>query len=512
MTVPRLENTVFKVRTLVEEYRKGRIVVPEFQRDYVWKKSRAPLLIDSLHRGYPVSVLLLWSGTEDPRARRAQPRPAGRHGLSWLIDGQQRVITLSRVLNGDEGIVVVYNPDEDSFKLENAATQRDPKWIPIVNILDEDLFRQLRKSLPDGASGERHEARFEAVRRILDYEIPAVHMIDHSFENAVDAFTRINTLGVKLKREDIESAKVAARHSGFIVEEVIPFLEKVRRDGFTRMNIMHLFRVCAFIAIPDGRTRTPLHELSRRDVSAAWNKTMRATIDAIDLVRNEFGLVNMDLLWSGGLMVPVIAMCHLMPTHSRNGRAIAGWLAMAALLHRYSGASETAIDQDLKACRAPDPIGALLTNLRRDKGPSRATPDDFAGSLNDKGALFGAYVACRQLGLKDLLNGSPLNLSKGIERHHILPRAQFKSKEASGADCVANIAFVSAGANRQIAAASPDVYLSEVPKGVLTSQCIPLNQELWRINQAANFFDKRCELLAASFNSYLREVLPNRKI
>ena len=65
---------------------------------------------------------------------------------------------------------------------------------------------------------------------------------------------------------------------------------------------------------------------------------MRATNDAIDLVRNEFGLVNMDLLWSGALMVPVIAMCSMSPAHSRDGRAIAGWLAMAALLHRYSRA------------------------------------------------------------------------------------------------------------------------------------------------------------------------------
>ena len=89
-----------------------------------------------------------------------------------------------------------------------------------------------------------------------------------AFDDAVDAFTRINTLGVRLKVEDIESAKVAARHSGFIADEVVPFLENLRHHGFTRLNVMHLFRACAFVAQPDGRSRTPLHELERKRSSA----------------------------------------------------------------------------------------------------------------------------------------------------------------------------------------------------------------------------------------------------
>lgn len=31
--------------------------------------------------------------------------------MSWLIDGQQRVMTLSRAMNGDEGIEVLFNPN-----------------------------------------------------------------------------------------------------------------------------------------------------------------------------------------------------------------------------------------------------------------------------------------------------------------------------------------------------------------------------------------------------------------
>ena len=223
--------------------------------------------------------------------------------------------------------------------------------------------------------------RFEKVRSILDYEVPLVRMVDHSFKDAVRAFERINTLGVKLKKADIESAHVASRHTGFIADEVAPFLERLRRhQGFDRLNIMHLFRACAFVAKPDGRNRTPLHELEKQEVLNAWKQTERATEQAIGLIRSELGLVNMDILWSGSLLVPIIALCATTPPRQRDSKGLVGWLALAALLHRYSGSSETRLDEDLKACREADPIGALLKNLRQRRPALVAHPGGLRGS------------------------------------------------------------------------------------------------------------------------------------
>src|SRR5260370_19211823 len=126
---------------------------------------------------------------------------------------------------------------------------------------------------------------------MLELEVPLVRMVDHRLKDAVRGFERINTLGVKLKKEDIESANIAARHSGFIADEVAPFLERLRSQGFNRLNIMHLFRACAFVAKPDGRNRTPLHELEKQEVLAAWKQTERATEQAIALIRSELGLI-----------------------------------------------------------------------------------------------------------------------------------------------------------------------------------------------------------------------------
>ena len=513
MATARLKNERVKVGDLVADYRAGRLVIPEFQRDYVWRKSKAPRLLDSLYRSFPISTLLLWQSSEyGAKARRSSPKPTAGRSMSWLIDGQQRVMTLSRVMSGDEGIEVLFNPETDEFSLANAATRHDRNWVRVADLFDDAAYRELRHELPTSKKGQKLEVAFEKVRTIRDYEVPVVYMIDHSFDDAVNAFTRINSLGVRLKKQDIESAHVAARHSGLIADEVAPFVETLARSGLKRLTVMHLFRVCAFLARPDGRMRTPLHELPRGEVLKAWKRTEKATKDAQSLVRSDLGLVNMDILWSGALLVPVIALLATTRPTERDTDAMVGWLALAALRHRYSGSSETALDQDLKACRADDPIGALLNNLRQQRGVLLAKPSDFAGAINDRSGLLAAYIACKNRGIKDFFTGQKVVLQQDIDRHHILPRRQFSESIRSNADKVANIAFITSDVNKAISHSGPEVYLSEIKPAILKSQCVPVDTALWRIRRADAFFTARRRLLAESFNDFLRAALPGRKL
>jgi hypothetical protein len=511
-TEPRLEHQTVKVKQLIDDYRFGRIVIPEFQRDYVWKKNKAPKLIDSLYRGFPISSLLLWQSAEESRSRRRDPRPTRAAMMSWLIDGQQRVITLARTLNGDQDIDVVFNPEEDEFRLANWATRNNAKWVRIADLWDDELYRNMRRNLDGTSAANKREASFEKVRLILNYEVPLVRMVDHSFKDAVRAFERINTLGVKLKKEDIESANIAARHSGFIADKVVPFLERLKQQGFNRLNIMHLFRACAFVAKPDGRNRTPLHELEKREVLSAWNHTERATEQAIGLIRSELGLVNMNILWSGALVVPVIALCAIMTPRQRDSRGLMGWLALASLLHRYSGASETALDQDLRACRESDPIGALLKNLRQLSTALVAQPEDFSGALADKSGLLALYIACMHRGVLDFFTGAKVLLQNDVDRHHILPRGQFPADSRVTADNVANIAFIVGDVNKSIGQSGPEVYLKRLAPRVLKSQCIPADPSLWSIERAEDFWAARRQLLAEAFNHFLKESFPTRRL
>jgi hypothetical protein len=184
---------------------------------------------------------------------------------------------------------------------------------------------------------------------------------------------------------------------------------------------------------------------------------------------------------------------------------------LAALLHRYSRSSDTALDQDLRACRTADPIGALLTNLRGVRSSLRAEPSDFKGALADRSGLLALYVACMHRGILDFFTGGRVLLQSNVDRHHILPRSQFSVSKRAGADVVANIAFVSEDVNKSIGQRGPEIYLKQLRPQILQSQCVPADSSLWAIEQAEEFWQARCSLLADAFNEYIREALPGRR-
>jgi hypothetical protein len=186
--------------------------------------------------------------------------------------------------------------------------------------------------------------------------------------------------------------------------------------------------------------------------------------------------------------------------------------SLAALLHRYSRSSETALDQDLKACRENDPVGLLLKNLRQLRSVVVAQPEDFSGALADKSGLLALYVACMHRGILDFFTGAKVLLQNAVDRHHILPRAQFPDGSRARADNVANIAFIIEDVNKSIGQSWPEVYLKRIETRVLKSQCIPPDQNFWTIDRAEDFWAGRRELLSDAFNDFLRDSLPNRRL
>jgi hypothetical protein len=474
----------------------------------VWTPARAAKLLDSLYKEYPISSLLIWK-TDGEVQRREQA--GGRDRASWLIDGQQRVTTLAHVFSGEEGLDIVFHATREEFQQASASTRNDPQWLRVSDLWDTARFREIRRGLP-AKDRDRVEDRIERVRQILDYEIPYIEMEDYAFEAAVDAFQRVNTQGIRLRTQDLASAKVASKHTGFIRNEVVPLLKRLHEEGFERIHVTHLFRACGFLAHPDGRRKTPLHELGSKEVQRAWKRTLEGLERVKDLLRGEFGLLDTRLVASGAALVPAIVLCAEARPSKQSSHSIAGWIALASLHHRYSGATETSLELDLRACRADDPIGALLTQLRQRRDSLAAKPLDFKGYVNDRGALFAAYVACAQRQARDLLTRGKIHLSKRIDRHHIFPRASFEAAGRKDADTIANIAFIGGEANRELSDQRPENYLGKISPKILASQCIPTEPELWRADAVEQFWARRRELLAEAFNAFLAEALPGRHL
>ena len=60
-----------KIRELMDSIRDLDMVMPEFQREYVWEREQAKQLMVSLFRDYPTGSLLFWKTANPPEIKNA---------------------------------------------------------------------------------------------------------------------------------------------------------------------------------------------------------------------------------------------------------------------------------------------------------------------------------------------------------------------------------------------------------------------------------------------------------
>src|SRR5687768_14223338 len=112
----------YSVQELVAMYRREELQLPELQRRYVWKATRVRDLHDSLYRGYPSGTILMWE-TDKPvptRASAIEQRRSAFESQRLLLDGQQRITSLTAVMSGEPVKVRGRkNPIDILFNLEH---------------------------------------------------------------------------------------------------------------------------------------------------------------------------------------------------------------------------------------------------------------------------------------------------------------------------------------------------------------------------------------------------------
>ena len=89
-----------EISQVLDRIESGVLVLPMFQRGYVWNRPQVKNLFRSLYRGYPVGGLLIWeteAGSTDVRAGQS----VGSGTINLLLDGQQRATSLYGVVKGD---------------------------------------------------------------------------------------------------------------------------------------------------------------------------------------------------------------------------------------------------------------------------------------------------------------------------------------------------------------------------------------------------------------------------
>ncbi|MBE0505031.1 MAG: hypothetical protein IBX46_13000 [Desulfuromonadales bacterium] len=185
---------------------------------------------------------------------------------------------------------------------------------------------------------------------------------------------------------------------------------------------------------------------------------------------------------------------------------------------RFSGSTESVIDQDLAAIEDLNGgLDRLVSQLRLWHGGLVIEPGHFAGwSL---GARFYPvlYMLTRVGAARDWGTGLPLKSSllgqmSRLEVHHIFPKAQLYKKgyERSDVNAVANFCFLTKLTNLNISDTRPEIYFPQIEQshpGALASQWIPMDPELWKMENYQAFLAARRELLAKAANEFMLDLL-----
>jgi uncharacterized protein with ParB-like and HNH nuclease domain len=94
-----------KISELLDGIEKRDMVLPEFQREYVWGKEQAKQLVVSLVKDYPVGSLLFWKTDEPPELKNVDILPDKLGTVAVILDGQQRLTTLYMLVRGGRVII-----------------------------------------------------------------------------------------------------------------------------------------------------------------------------------------------------------------------------------------------------------------------------------------------------------------------------------------------------------------------------------------------------------------------
>ncbi|MDA4885296.1 DUF262 domain-containing protein [Streptomyces sp. MS2A] len=526
-----VERTNRDVRTLVGQIAGGEIMLPEIQRGYVWKASQVARLIESLYRGYPAGSLLFWKTGQAAETRGAaigmqQSQPSVMP--LYLLDGQQRLTSLFRVLTDHQEAQVVFNIETEAFQNQSAATRRNSKWIKVHDVVgpDSDVFaihgalKGAGLAIPESEIGRRLSALQKISQR--DFHMEVLH--DFDYEEVADIFVRVNSGGRALKTTDLALATLSARSPGFLGQLEAESAHWAQR-GFGALDVNFLIKALTLSLSTTGKRLASVAKLtaaSKETVEAGWAKVQRGLARVVPLLQERLLIPTTALVPSLAALYPLIIYYGRQPEGAKVPEQVESgllyWFLAATARNRYGGASDTALTQDIRVLDTEHPVAALLSNLGVDKGGISVTASDLAGRNQQSPYLMFCYLAAAHADATDWWDGGPISgsLGESAKPHYSLvhPAAKLRncgSKYTSTEiNELANIVFVSEQTAKNIIGnRAPAAYMQDVSSSDRAAHAIPSDPAALEADGYRIFLASRRALLAGLITGLLNQFRPD---
>lgn len=557
------------IQELVNKIERGEIRLPEMQRQYVWQQTRVRDLLDSLYRGYPSGTILTWETDEDVATRDfAMEQEASASGsFQLLLDGQQRLTSLSAILRGEpvevrgrkkpidilfnlehpddlQIITEVFEDDENeddtdadpdapeanedemamranrmAFVVHSNKLAALPNWVSVTRIFKEDNDFEI---IQDAGISDLKDPRFkkysDRLKRLKDIAKYSyrVHILDRakSYEEVTEIFVRVNSLGAKLRSSDLALAQITARWRKSL-EIFQEFEQECIAQGFNLSLAIHLKNLVVF-ATGQSRFKT-VGKLPLDKLKTSWEQAKAGMDYALNFLRENVDIDSPALLSSPFIVITLAAYGHhknytLTPEEAKELRY---WVLVANAKARYSrGSSETFLDQDLGAIQKGAGVQGLLQSLRTQVGRLDILASDLE-NRNSRSAYFKSmFMAFKKAEAKDWRDQLVISLKHSgsqhsLQFHHLFPQAVLKkqNKETREINDICNLSFISGQTNRKISDKEPAKYLPDyiekVGEDELKKQCIPLDRSLWELDRYDDFLRERRKLIAEHLNEYI---------
>ena len=405
-----MPKTDIKIHELVSKVSRAELLLPEMQRKYVWPATRVRDLLDSLYRGYPTGTILVWETDEEIQTRelavQATQTPAVS-GKLLLLDGQQRITSLTSILSGEpvlvrnrkkpieilfnlehpESLLEVIEVDENeipedreednedadtedensigdvnlvggsirdiqlelrnrTFVVSSRALTNDPKWVLVSDVFkksDRDILKPLGIN-SDDERWDKYAERLGKVRKIADY--PYVMQVlekNMSYEEVTEIFVRVNSLGIKLRGSDLALAQITSKWKGFM-QVIEEFAREIKNNEDYIIESGLPVRMLVVFATKQSRFKT-VNKIKLMDMKKAWELAKEGLSFASNFVVSNAGITSLNHLSSPFLLIPIGVYAVL-----NNGRLspdeekkLLRWFFLANMRGHYSMGSSESI-------------------------------------------------------------------------------------------------------------------------------------------------------------------------
>jgi len=538
-----------KISDLTDGIRKCDVVLPEFQREYIWTREQAKQLMVSLVKGYPVGSLLFWKTDQPPELKNLEAAPDKLGRLQVTLDGQQRLTTLYMFITGrippyyaEKDIEkdprnLYYNLDTGEFQYYQSSRMKgNPLWWSVVECFNNPDINVFEVAQEQAATGEdafqlaqRYNDHLNQLRQVREIDLP-VQMVPSYAElgDAIDIFDRVNSQGTKLTDAELALTHVTGKWSQ--ARRVMKAKIEDLSGRHFHFDLTFMTRALTGVVVKRALYHT-IHDRPRNKLVEGW-KQLERILDYLVTVLPQKAFIHSTYdLNTTNVLVPPIVYLSLndgrFPSEQALKRTV-HWLYAAHTWARYTAQTNQRLEHDLSLIvREPDPWDALCDQIIDQRGRIEVKASDLEGRGSGHPLYRMTFVIAKAHGAVDWSNGVSLGMTHGqayrIHSHHIFPTSILYQNEYDSeshlhrkiVNEIANRAFLTAETNLELANKPPEVYLSQVEErypGALVKQFIPMDPALWKVKRYPDFLEARRQLIAQRINDFMDGLIAEPEI